>query len=75
MSVGRFKRIQHSYPVRGHSFLPNDRDFSHTEINKRKNKKVVFIIQKARVPDYSFEHPTEVCEGNFLVFLQFNPSL
>ena len=27
----RFKRIDHKFLVRGHTYLPNDRDFSHIE--------------------------------------------
>ena len=35
---GRFHEIQHHFPVRGHSFLPNDRDFGCTEARKRKTR-------------------------------------
>ena len=54
VAVGRFQQIQHSFPVIGHSFLPNDRDFGRTEINKRKNERVytdtqwMSIIEGAR---------------------------
>ena len=43
------------FPVTGHSFLPNDRDFGRTELNKRKNERVyspqqwMNIIEKSRV--------------------------
>ena len=33
--TGRYKLIQHYFPVRGHSFLPNDRDFGRTEAKKK----------------------------------------
>ena len=33
---GNFKRIQHVFPVRGHSFLPCDRDFGLIEQKKRR---------------------------------------
>lgn len=38
--IGRFKLIQHHFPVRGHSFLPNDRDFGRTETKKRRNERI-----------------------------------
>ena len=38
--VGRFQHIRHYFPVRGHSFLPNDRDFGCTELKKRKTERV-----------------------------------
>lgn len=38
--TGRFKFIQHHFPVRGHSFLPNDRDFGHTETKKKRHERV-----------------------------------
>ena len=38
--TGRYKFIQHHFPVRGHSFLPNDRDFGCTETKKKKHERV-----------------------------------
>ena len=38
--TGRFKFIQHHFPVRGHSFLPNDRDFGRTESKKKRQERV-----------------------------------
>ena len=38
--LGRFKLIQHHFPVRGHSFLPNDRDFGRTENKKKRQERV-----------------------------------
>ena len=38
---GRLKRVDHKYLVRGHTYLPNDRDFSHIE--KRKSTAKVFL--------------------------------
>lgn len=32
-----FKTIINYFPIRGHSRLPNDQDFSLTEVKKRKN--------------------------------------
>ena len=40
MRTGRFKFIQHHFPVRGHSFLPNDRDFGRTESKKKRQERV-----------------------------------
>ena len=38
--TGRYKLIQHHFPVRGHSFLPNDRDFGRTESKKKRQERV-----------------------------------
>ena len=54
VATGKFRHIRHSFPVTGHSYLPNDRDFGRTELNKRKNERVyspdqwMAIIQGAR---------------------------
>ena len=34
--MGLFQKIQHIFPIRGHSFLPSDRDFAKTESKKKK---------------------------------------
>ena len=39
-----YKQIDHKFLVRGHTFLPNDRDFSHIE--KRKATAHVFVPQQ-----------------------------
>ena len=55
VSTGRFLKITHFFPVRGHSFLPNDRDFGRTEIRKRKHERIytcdqwMDVIKAARV--------------------------
>ena len=33
VAVGRFQHIWHSYPVTGHPYLPNDRDYGCSELN------------------------------------------
>ena len=38
VAVGRFQHIRHSFPVTGHSYLPNDRDFGRTELYKCRNE-------------------------------------
>ena len=38
VAMGRFKHIRHTFPVQGHSFLPNDCDFSRTELAKHKHE-------------------------------------
>lgn len=54
VAQGRFQQTQHTFPVTGHSFLPNDRDFGRTEVEKRKNERIyvsthyVDVIKKAR---------------------------
>ena len=40
IQVGHFRHIQHSFPVRGHSFLPSDRGFAKTKEMKRKVERV-----------------------------------
>ena len=51
--MGRFSK--HIFPVRGHSFLPNDRDFARTEMRKRKHERIFTaaqwadVIMKARI--------------------------
>ena len=55
VSTGRFLRITHTFPVRGHSFLPNDRDFGRTEIKKHQHERIftcdqwMDLIKSARV--------------------------
>ena len=36
VKMGLFQKIQHIFPIRGHSFLPSDRDFAKTESKKKK---------------------------------------
>ena len=54
VAVGKFKHIRHTFPVRGHSFFPNDRDFGRIELAKHKHERVYTtqqlkdIIEKAR---------------------------
>ena len=33
--MGLFQKIQHIFPIQGHSFLPSDRDFAKTESKKK----------------------------------------
>ena len=35
-----FQCLRHTFPIRGHSFLPNDQDFGRTEVNKRQNERI-----------------------------------
>ena len=37
---GHFRCIRHIFPIRGHSFLPSDRDFAKTESKKRKIERI-----------------------------------
>ena len=52
--IGKPQHIRHYFPVRGHSFLPNDRDFGCTEMKKRKAERVYIpeqwheLIESAR---------------------------
>ena len=39
--LSRFKQVDHKFLVRGHTYLPNDRDFAHIE--KRKDSARVYI--------------------------------
>lgn len=38
---GKFRYIRHVFPIRGHSFMPCDRDFAKTEAKKRKLKESI----------------------------------
>ena len=40
VQLGKFHHIQHHFPVRGHLFLPNDRDFGCTELKKKKTEQI-----------------------------------
>ncbi len=52
--TGQFQTIQHIFPVRGHSFLPCDRDFAKTESKKKKTGRLyipehwIDVIRSAR---------------------------
>jgi len=41
INKGQFTRIDHKFLVRGHTYLPNDRDFAHIE--KRKDSAMVYL--------------------------------
>ena len=45
VKMGLFQRIQHIFPIRGHSFLPSDRDFAKTESKKKK-------VDRLYIPDH-----------------------
>ena len=45
VKLGKFKCIRHVFPIRGHSFLPCDRDFAKTESKKRR-------IERLYTPDH-----------------------
>lgn len=70
VSTGRF--LSHSFPVRGHSFLPNDRDLGRTEVKKRKHERIftcdqwMDVIKSARV-----RKPFEVVSCNNTMFLNW----
>ena len=55
MKMERFELIMHVFPIRGHSFLPCDRDFGSIEMKKRKVETLyipdqwIAIIEGARV--------------------------
>ena len=55
--LGRFRHIQHHFPVRGHSFLPNDRDFGRTEARKKK-------VQQVFTPEQWYEVITKARKTN-----------
>lgn len=59
--TGRFSKIKHCFPVRGHSFLPNDQDFG---VMKKKIKK----CDRIYVPDEYYAIMSEA-SPNFKVFM------
>ena len=54
VKLGRFKKIKHVFPIRGHSFLPCDRDFGIIEQKKRKKERVY-------VPTQGMDDPHRNC--------------
>lgn len=48
IKLKRFKSIVHIFPVRGHSFLPCDRDFASIELKKRK-------VETLYIPDQWYD--------------------
>ena len=46
--LGRFHQIQHFFPVRGHSFLPCDRDFAKTDTKKK-------TVERVYLPEHWFD--------------------
>ena len=68
----RFSKITHTFPVRGHSCLPNDRNFGRTEMKKRKHERVytceqwMDIIRSARICK-----PFKVVECDRTMFLDW----
>ncbi|XP_031334178.1 uncharacterized protein LOC116164175 [Photinus pyralis] len=55
IKTGRFDYIEQRYPIRGHSYLPNDRDFAKIEVQKRKQGKV-------EIPQRWYEIVREDCK-------------
>ena len=81
--LGRFQHIRHYFPVRGHSFLPNDRDFGCTEMKKRKVERVFSpdqwynVIRSARRRNPFVVVPVDQtmildCSAHFSVFFKKN---
>ena len=70
---GKFLKITHTFPVRGHSFLPNDRDFGRTAMRKRKCERIytceqwMEVIRKART-----RKPFEVVPCDNTTFLDWS---
>jgi len=63
VKLGKFQHIQHHFPVRGHSFLPNDRDFGRTETQKRKT-------ERAYTSDQWYEVMKSARKGVLLMFMR-----
>jgi len=45
VETGRFETVEQFYPIRGHSFLPNDRDFGLIKKNLRRHDRVFSVHQ------------------------------
>lgn len=67
-----FKRIDHKFLVRGHTYLPNDRDFSHIE--KHKSSSRVFIPEQWEevVASARVENPYKIQRMTSDLFFDFN---
>lgn len=59
--TGRFSKVTHYFPIRGHSFLPNDRDFG---VVKKKIKK----CDRIYVPEEYYKIMSEA-NPNFKIFM------
>ena len=73
VAVGKFKHIRHTFPATGHSFLPNDRDFGRTELNKRKNERVYTPEQwKGIIEGARKRKPFQVIQPSQSIFLPYD---
>ena len=72
VSLGKFHHIRYTFPVRGHSFLPNDRDFGRTEVSKRKNERVYTASQWMDIIQAACKRkPFRVIPADQSMFLNF----
>jgi hypothetical protein len=70
VALGRFQYIRHTFPVRGHLFLPNDRDFGRTEVNRQRiytSSQWMEVIKHARQ-----RKPFNVVAADQSMFLNFD---
>ena len=71
--IGRFRYIRHTFPVHGHSFLPNDWDFGRTEVKKQQNERIYTPSQWAEVIKQARQRkPFDVVEADQSMFLDFD---
>ena len=68
----RFEQIDHKFLVRGHTYLPNDRDFAHIE--KRKASAYVYVPQNWEevIREACIKNPFNVVPMQTSNFLDFS---
>ena len=72
LTLKRFKQIDHKFLVRGHTYLPNDRDFA--QIEKRKGTAIVHVPTdwETVVREACTSKPYSVCSMDSTKFLNFS---
>lgn len=63
IDLGRFKTVNQYFPIRGHSFMPCDRNFAVVKKNIKKNDRI-FLLK-----EYAELIITSSSKGNFSVYL------
>lgn len=61
IASGRFNRVEHHFPLSGHSMLPSDRDFARVEVYAKRNCQFVYS------PDQWLDVVSKSCQ-NFVVY-------
>lgn len=71
--LDRFQQIDHKFLVRGHTYLPNDRDFAHIEKRKESARVHVPTDWEKIVREARPRHPFDVVSVTSSEFFDFSP--